>query len=314
MIKKMKIGINPSRGRKFYRKKLDKLTKSISSEKKSIICNSLLTEKNKIRFLTQLFRWFNKDFKYYKIKCFFTKKEIISELDEIHLSVKIQKAGFNNLLLKLNYYLRDYKMLKRRSYSLFFKILFLNLNETKNKEITLDIIGNKYDRFNIFITTNGYYLKEFYNIVNVLNKRDNEKKPLDHNDILLDNIENLYSISRFNVILYYEIYMPWFLTRDEYYVYTETRLRKEKKYYHIIKERKFRGLFPLKNIKGFIVATDKVKMKDDDHVLFEENFKFSNVKKQQDFFLELKKLLENINNKYKIDSILVYFKIEYIKD
>ena len=129
-------------------------------------------------------------------------------MDEICLSVKIQKPGFKNLLLKLNYYLSDYKTLKRRSYSLYLKFFFINVEDVKNKEITLDIIGKKFDRYNIFITTNGFYLKEFYNIINVLNKRDNERKPLDHNDILLDNIDYLFSISQFNIILYHEIYMP----------------------------------------------------------------------------------------------------------
>jgi hypothetical protein len=41
------------KGRKYHR---DKLRKSISCQKKSIISNDVLSEKNKIRFITQLFR------------------------------------------------------------------------------------------------------------------------------------------------------------------------------------------------------------------------------------------------------------------
>jgi len=179
-------------GRKFYRPKLDKLKKPISCKKKSIICNNALSEKNKIRFLTQLFRWFRKDSKYYKIKCNLKNKFIITDLDIINLSVKIQKAGFKNLLKKLNYCLIDYKTLKRRSYSLYFQFFFIDLKNIGDKQITLDIIGKKFDKYNIFITANGYYLKEFYNIINVLNKRDNEKKAPDFNDDILDNIEYVY--------------------------------------------------------------------------------------------------------------------------
>jgi hypothetical protein len=44
------------KGRKFKSKKLDKLVKPISCVKNAIICNHNLLEKNKIRFITQLFR------------------------------------------------------------------------------------------------------------------------------------------------------------------------------------------------------------------------------------------------------------------
>jgi len=77
-------------------------------------------KKNKIRFITQLFRWFKKDSRYYKINYFFKNKYVISNLDFLNLCVKIQKSGLRKLLLKLNYTLKDYKKLKRRSYSLNF--------------------------------------------------------------------------------------------------------------------------------------------------------------------------------------------------
>jgi hypothetical protein len=126
------------------------------------------------------------------MKYFIKKKSIISNLDTIDLCVKVQKAGFKNLLLKLNYYLSDYKTLKRRSYSLYFRFLFINVDNIKNKEITLDIRGQHFDKYNIFITTDGYYLEDFYFILNALNKRDNEKKKADFNDDILYNIEHVY--------------------------------------------------------------------------------------------------------------------------
>ena len=302
------------KGRKFHRPRLDKLKKSISCQKKSIICNSSLSEKNKIRFLTQLFRWFKKDSKYYKVKCHFKKKWEITDFDIMYLSVKIQKAGFNNLLKKLNYRFSDYKILKRRSYSLFFKIFFIDLKNIENKEITLDIVGKKFDKYNIFITTNGYYLKEFYNIINVLYKRENEKKDPDFNDDILDNIEYIYQWNKYKEELLCEIYMPWFLSRDEYYVYIASRFRKERKYNIIIKERKFTAIFPLKNVRGYIVVMDKEKVNDKDYIFFEEIFRLNYFKKQRDLFFELKELIEIINKKYNINSIIVYLYIEYLKN
>jgi len=157
----------PCKGRKFWRPKLQKLVRCYANRKKSIICNSILLEKNKIRFITQLFRWFRKDSRHYKVSLFLKNKEIISNNDILYLSVKIQKAGWKKLLLKLNIFLKDYKKLKRRSYSLNFMFFFMEMNK-KNKEITLDIIASKLDKFTIFVTTDSYYIEEFYNIINTL--------------------------------------------------------------------------------------------------------------------------------------------------
>lgn len=44
------------KGRKFKREKLKKLIKPISTQKNSIIPDFNIIEKNKIRFITQLFR------------------------------------------------------------------------------------------------------------------------------------------------------------------------------------------------------------------------------------------------------------------
>jgi hypothetical protein len=162
------------KGRKFFRKKLKKLKKPISCKKNSIISNYNLNEKNKLRFITQLFRWFKKDCRHYKLNYFLKNNYNISNCDLIYLGVKIQKAGWKKLSLKLNYKLKDYQKLKRRSYSLFFIFFFNNINDKKNKEITIDILSNKFDKFKIFVTINGFFLKEFYNIINTLNKQNYE--------------------------------------------------------------------------------------------------------------------------------------------
>jgi hypothetical protein len=95
-------------------------------------------------------------------------------------------------------------------------------------------------------------------------------------------------------------------------VFRASKFRREKKYNIIIKERKFTGIFPLKNIRGYLVVMDKKNVEIEDYKFFQENFRLSYFKKQRDFFLELKDLVDYINNKYKINSIIVYFYIEYL--
>jgi len=107
------------KGRKFTREKLKKL---ISCKKNSIISNHILDEKNKIKFINNLFRWLKKDSRHYKLNYFCKKKYIISNYDLIYLSVKIQKAGLKKLLLNLKYYLKDFKKLKKKK--LFFEFFF----------------------------------------------------------------------------------------------------------------------------------------------------------------------------------------------
>jgi hypothetical protein len=174
VIKKNKkfIMYKPCKGRKFIRKKLQKLIRCQVNLKKSIICNNILSEKSKMKFIMQIFRWFRKDSRHYKIEYIIKNIYSISNNDLIFLSVKIQKAGWKKLLLKLNFYLKDYKKLKRRSYCLNFTFFFINVEDNINKEITLDITAKKLDVFNIFITTNSYYMEEFYNIINTLNNNN----------------------------------------------------------------------------------------------------------------------------------------------
>jgi len=133
----------PCKGRKFLRKKLQKLIRCKANLKQSVICNNSLLEKNKIKFITQIFRWFRKDSRHYKLDFFIKKGYYISNNDLIFLSVKIQKAGWKKLLFKLNVHLKDYKKLKRRSYSLNFFFFITNISDNISKEITLDIVAKK---------------------------------------------------------------------------------------------------------------------------------------------------------------------------
>jgi len=159
------------KGRKY--RVIEKLYRSKIIKKRSIISNHILTEKNKVRFLTQLFRWFRKDNRHYRLNYFLVKKYIISNNDQINLSTKIQKAGWKKLLQKLNLRIKDYKELKRRSYTLNFTFFFLKIEDKKNKDITLDIRSMHFDNFYIFITLSGFYIEELYYIIDTLNNKEN---------------------------------------------------------------------------------------------------------------------------------------------
>jgi hypothetical protein len=59
---------------------------------------------------------------------------------------------------------------------------------------------------------------------------------------------------------------------------------------------------------------EKEKVDSEDYVFFEEKFRSNYFRKQRDFFLELKELVNIINLKNNINSIIVYFYIEYLKN
>ncbi len=152
-------------GRKY--RYLPQLYRPISITLYSKICNFYFSEKNKIRFIKQFFRWYVKDPTGFKIKGSFTYPSIndnftykLSNCDIINVSCRAKKAAWKKLLSRLNFELIDYKKLKRRKYCLYFTFFFLNLDK-KNKEITLDLKCNKHDVYYIFITLNSYYMNDF---------------------------------------------------------------------------------------------------------------------------------------------------------
>jgi hypothetical protein len=138
------------------------------------------------------------------------KKYIISDCDIIYLHLKSQKAGVNNILKRINYHLKNYKKLKRRSYSLNFIFFFTNMENRNNREITLDIKFLNYKNINIFITLTSYYIEDFYDIINKLSYRAYKKKNTkkDANDIMLDKLDYVFSWNRLNKVICYDIYMP----------------------------------------------------------------------------------------------------------
>jgi len=81
--------------------------------------------------------------------------------------------------------------LKRRSYSLNFTFFFINIEDSKNKELTIDIIAEHFDIYTIFITINSFYIDEFYSIINIYNYRITKKK--DKNDNLLEDLNYVFS-------------------------------------------------------------------------------------------------------------------------
>lgn len=131
----------------------------------SSMCNQHLLDKYKIKFINQLIRWFYKSRLGYKVSFLNIKSSLILDGDLILLSGRTQKAAFKNLLIKLNHKLIDYKILKRRQYVLNFIFLFLNVNDKLNNKIDLDILCSHEDSFKLFFVLNGYYIKDFCNML-----------------------------------------------------------------------------------------------------------------------------------------------------
>jgi|GraSoiStandDraft_5_1057265.scaffolds.fasta_scaffold343105_2 hypothetical protein len=152
-------------GRKYRFSK--KLIRPLSIFYFAKICNENFSDKNKIRFIQQFFRWFIKDPTGFKLKGHFQLENIsnnnnfkISEGDTIYVCCRSYKAAWKKLLSKLNFMLIDYKSLKRRKYCLNFCFNFIDLNKSC-KEITLDIKSTRNDIYNIYITLNAFYIKSF---------------------------------------------------------------------------------------------------------------------------------------------------------
>jgi hypothetical protein len=146
-------------------RRLPKLYRPFSILLESNLCNDAIIDKNKIRLLKQLFRWFYKSRWGFRIDYKMEMDNIINNGDIIYLYSRIKKAGFRKLLLRCDYELMDYKILKNRKYGIYFTFLFLNIENISDKNISLEIKSKNEDIFNILIIVGGYYLKDFYNLL-----------------------------------------------------------------------------------------------------------------------------------------------------
>jgi len=128
-------------------------------------CNCYLLEKNKVKFFSQVLRWFYKS--RWGYKAFFSIKAqgAISDGDFIILCARTQKAAFKNLLAKLNYNFIDYAYLKKRQYVLNFTFLFLGVSNRNDNNVYLDILSLNEDIFKVFIVVNGFYTEDINNII-----------------------------------------------------------------------------------------------------------------------------------------------------
>lgn len=104
------------------------------------ICNCHLLDIYKIRFFKQFHRWFLKSTLAFNVEPFLKNGESckIEECDIINVSCKVKKSSFRKLLLKFKLQLVDYKILKRRKYTLTFSFFFCDL-ESKEKNIYFDL-------------------------------------------------------------------------------------------------------------------------------------------------------------------------------
>lgn len=184
-------------GRKYRKKKLAKLNRPLVVIFNSFLCNPKFSEKFKIIFLQQVMRLFYKDSLGFSVDAYFRNniKCDIKEGDYIRLVCSSTKAIIRKLLLKSNYRIDDYKLLKRRKYTLMFTFFFCGIESNKlhyknyinyNKNLTLDVQTEIYDTFHFFMTTDLYYAKDF---IQLLFYYYNEEKP-NNDEYQADNKKN----------------------------------------------------------------------------------------------------------------------------
>lgn len=162
----------PTLGQKFRnRRKLKKMNRPLAVIFKTNICECIrrFIDKRKISFLNQLFRQFYKDSLGFRMDGYFKKGAQcqFQEGDFLHLICHSTKAILRKFLLRLDCRLDDYKLLKRRKYTLFFSVYLTQhtMNEN-NKNIFLEIVCNNNDMFRFIVTIN--YLNYNIDLVQLL--------------------------------------------------------------------------------------------------------------------------------------------------
>jgi hypothetical protein len=127
---------------------------------------------------------------------------------------------------------------------------------------------------------------------------------------MLEDLKYVFCWNRLNKIICYDVFMPWYVTKEEYYTEKQFKKKSERKYRCTIIEKKFNSIFPLKNIIGHLIVADNKNVNKNDISFWKTLLKNSNFNKKEDLFKELKILINRINKMYKLNSILVYIFIE----
>lgn len=157
-------------GRKF--RKTPQLNRPLVIIFKTSLCDNILVEKNKeknkIRLLQQIIRLFYKDSLGFRVSAFFKngKKCEIEDNDVIHLVCHSTKSILKKLLGKLNYEIDDYKLLKRRKYTLSFTFFFNKVKASPlSKNVSLDISCSENEIITFFIISDLFYAKDFIQLL-----------------------------------------------------------------------------------------------------------------------------------------------------
>jgi hypothetical protein len=151
-------------GRKFgrNRRKLRKLNRPLAVIFRTKICENakVFSQKRKYSCLQQIFRSFYKDALGFRVDSLSRSFEkcSIQDGDFIRLISHVSKAVIRKFLLRLNYELDDYKLLRRRIYTLLFEFYICNtVLDNDHKNITIDIHARINDMFVFVITVSQYY-------------------------------------------------------------------------------------------------------------------------------------------------------------
>jgi hypothetical protein len=153
-------------GRKFGRnrrkRKLRKLNRPLAIIFRTKICENLrvFPQKRKFSCLQQIFRSFFKDAIGFRVDAWSKSVENckMESGDIIRVVAHVSKAVIRKFLSRLNYELDDYKLLRRRIYTLLFELYICDTvmnNDSKN--ITLDLHTQVNDMFKFIVTLNKYY-------------------------------------------------------------------------------------------------------------------------------------------------------------
>lgn len=142
-----------------------KLYKTYFIKKNKTYCNDCFLEKDKIKFIKQLFNWFYKSPIVFDMQFYLQNKKkcILKDGDFIRLFCKLNFSSLKKMWSIFNLRVIDKKRFKA-NYSVCFCFYFNNLKESTSN-ISLDISSNENGIIVVMIILNSFYNKEIMQLL-----------------------------------------------------------------------------------------------------------------------------------------------------